>query len=86
MTCVQPQSHSKKRGSGGCGEHWCEVNLCVLASVPLVAFLISLVSMVCEVDLPSVSVSVSDNEIVEPQGAVRKESAETKKYESCQQK
>ena len=40
-------------------EHWCEVRVCVLASV------LSLVNVACDVDLSSVS--VSDCEIVESQ-------------------
>ena len=39
-------------------EHWCEESVCVTASVPSVLVLISLVDLVCEVDLPSVSVTV----------------------------
>ena len=38
-------------------EHWCEESVCVTASVASV-LLISLVDLVCEVDLPSVSVTV----------------------------
>ena len=51
--------------SGDESEHWCEVSVCVLVSVPHVLDLISPANLVCDVDLPSVS--VSDCEIVEPQ-------------------
>ena len=50
---------------GNESDHWRDVSVCVLASVPSVLVVISLVNVVCEVDLPSVS--VSDCEIVEPQ-------------------
>ena len=48
--------------SGEASEHWCEVSVCVLASVSLVLSLISLVN-----DVNSPSVAVSDWEIVESQ-------------------
>ena len=41
--------------------------MCVLAPVAFLLVLISLVNMVCEVDLPSVSLYFSDYEVIEPQ-------------------
>ena len=40
--------------SGDESEHWCEVSVCVLVSVPHVLDLISPANLVCDVDLPSV--------------------------------
>ena len=51
--------------SGDESEHWGEVSVCVLVSVPHVLDLISPANLVCDVDLPSVS--VFDFEIVEAQ-------------------
>ena len=48
-------------GSGSESERWCEVGVCVPVSVPSVPSLISLVDMVCGLDL-----WVSDFEVEEP--------------------